>query len=255
MDFSKVTNLSTARRGLAVGLAIALAAVATISLISYLRGVEGRALKGIESVHAFVAKEIIPSGTSGGTAITKGLIGRELIPRKTLAIGSIRSLTEIKSRVASVTILKGEQILSARFKTSGAAKGLLNLPADRQALSVELELPPGVSGFVQPGDHISVIARLEKTGPTANPIDVHVKYLLQDIEVLAVGQRVVTSDKNKGAQVEQDTRKVLLTLALTPGEAEKLAFALFDGELYFTLLPQDQKPVETSGRTRENAFQ
>lgn len=255
MDLSKVANFSTARRGIALGLAIALAAVATISLFSYLRGVEARALKGVESVQAFVAKEIIPSGTSGGTAITKGLIGRELIPRKSLALGSIRSLTEIQSRVASVTILKGEQILSARFKAASAAKGLLNLPADRQALSVELELPPGVSGFVRSGDHISVIARLEKTGPTANPVEVQVKYLLQDIEVLQVGQRVVTTDKDKGAQVEQNTRKVLLTLALTPGEAEKLAFALFDGELYFTLLPEGQKPVETPGRTRENAFQ
>jgi pilus assembly protein CpaB len=250
------------KRTVGLSVALLLAALATLILVSYVSGLEDRAYSGVETVSVFVAKETIPAGTTGDSAISKGLIAKESVPRKVRAESAVGSLEELRGKVAAVTILKGEQIVSARFVLPGQAKGVLPIPVDRQAMSVEVGIPSGVAGFVQPGDRISVIAQLElpKTGlRTGQANEPRVQYLLQAVEVLAVGPRVVVfggeGSGDKGAQqTQQQQNRVLLTLALTPAQAEKLAFALFQGEVYFTLLPEGQKPVTTPGRTIQNAF-
>lgn len=236
------------RRSVALAGAVILAGLGTFALMSYVRGIEARTLRGAELVEVFVAKDLIPSGTAGQVAINDGLIEKQTVPRKALAEGSISSLKEIENRVAAVDIFKGEQINQARFVRPAEARGLIPIPADRQAMSIEVDMPPGVAGFVQSGDQVSIIAQLEEPEPRA-------EYLLQNVQVLAVGQRVVTIDGNKDAgQVQQTQERVLLTLAVTPAEAEKLAFAMFQGQIHVTLLPTGQQPSSTSGSTSGNVF-
>lgn len=245
-----MAGFSISRRMLAFTAALGLAAVATLSLTSYIQGVETRALRQMDAVEAYVAKDLIPQGTTGEAATAQGLIVRQPIPRGALAEGTIGSLGEIKDKIAAVNILKGEQILSERFVVETAAEGRLAIPEDRQAVSEELGIPPGVAGFVRAGDRVSVVAQLEVSGPAgAEP---RVQYLLQGVQVLAVGQRIVVEgDARTEDQLQQ---RVLLTLALTPAEVEKLAFAMFNGQIYFTLLPPGQQPAGTPGRTRDSAF-
>jgi Flp pilus assembly protein CpaB len=64
-----------------------------------------------------------------------------------------------------------------------------------------------------------------------------VQYLLQDVEVLAVGRRVV----QEGEDQVQQTEQVLMTLALEPEDAERLVFAYNNGSLHFTLLPPESE--------------
>jgi pilus assembly protein CpaB len=240
------------RRGVALGIAVGLGALATIGIAGYVGSIESRALKGIEAVEAFVAKEIIPAGMSGPNIISGGLIARQPIPKAVLAEGSIRSLNDIKDKISSVTILKGEQILLARFAAPGGTKGVLPIPADRQALSVEVAIPPGVAGYIRAGDRVSIIAQLEGSGPGG---EARVQYLLQSIEVLAIGQRVATEgQEQKSGGIGSQQGRVLMTLALTPVEAEKLVLSVLRGQVYFTLLPPDQQPVSTPGRTARDAF-
>lgn len=258
-----MAGISMSRRTLALVVSIVLAGVATVALISYIRGIEDRSLKGQEPVEVFVAKEDIPAGTSGDFAISRGLFSTETIPRKVLATGAIRSLEEIRNKVAGVTIIKGEQIIATRFVApgqAGAAGDLLVIPRDRQAMSVQVGIVPGVSGFIQVGDHISIIADLTITkrgGPTGQTEN-RVQFLLQDIEVLALGRRVIVTNPQGGqtAETQQPQDQVLVTVAVTPVQAEKLAFAVLEGggKLHFTLLPKGQRPATTPGRTRDNAF-
>lgn len=251
-----MAGLSMSKRGAGLVVAVVLAGLATAALISYVRGVEEKTLRGAEMVGVYVAKDFIPAGTSAEEAFSKGLIAREAVPRRVVASDAITSLEQIRGRVAAVTILKGEQVVGLRFVLPGTVKGALPIPAGRQAISVDVGVPSGVGGFVQPGDRVSIIAQLAGSGGRA---DAQVQFLLQRVEVLAVGQRVVATTaapaRGQPAQAEPQQRgQVLLTLALTPVEAEKLAFAIFQGELYFTLLPPGQKSVNTPGRTRANAF-
>lgn len=246
--------IGMSRRTIALVVAVVLAVVATVALISYVRGLEDKAFEGAETVEVFVAADIIPAGTSAEFASSKNLFERSVIPRKVLAEGAVSDLSQIAGKVAAVNIVKGEQIISARFVTPGQVRGVLPIPADRQAVSIEVAIPPGVAGFVQPGDRISIVAQLSV--PRGGEDETRVQYLLQDVEVLAIGQRVVTvQGQDQGDEQAQQQSQVLATLALRPAEIEKLVFAKLQGQLYFTLLPKGQKPQSTTGRTKQNAFQ
>lgn len=242
------------KRTLALVVSVVLAGVAAVALTSYVRGVEDKAFEGAETVEAFVAKDTIPVGTSGDIAIERALIERSVIPRKVVPVDAISSLEDIRGKIAGATIFRGEPILGPRFILPSQARGILTIPQDRVAISVEVGIPPGVAGFIQPKDHVSIIALLTvPRGGAGAATEARTQFLLQNVEVLAVGRRVVvTADGQAGEQ--QATDRVLMTLALRPVEAEKLAFAVFQGQLYFTLLPTGGRPASTQGRTAGNAF-
>jgi Flp pilus assembly protein CpaB len=120
-------------------------------------------------------------------------------------------------------------------------------------MAVEVGIPPGVAGFIQAKDRVSILAQLSLAAGGGQGVPT-VRFLLQDIEVLAVGRRVVVTADGQSDGQNQPQDRVLMTLALRPAEAEKLAFAIFQGQLYFTLLPPGAKPVRTPGRTPANAF-
>lgn len=245
-------SLTMTKRSMVLVAALVFAIIATAALASYVRGVEEETLKDAEAVKALVAKDLITAGTSGAAAASQGLIVDEAIPRRLVAEDIVTSLEEITDLVADVDILKGEQIRASRF-VSPQAQGRISIPKGRQAMSVEVAIPPGVAGFVNSGDRVSILAQLDvPSGADAAPKP-RVQFVLQSIEVLAVGRSFVNVEgaENSAPTVQQ---QVLLTLAVTPAEAEKLGFAVFQGAVYFTLLPEGQKPSRTPGRTAANAF-
>lgn len=244
--------MSMSRRTVALVVAVILAAVATVALISYISGERERVVAGGESVNVFVAKGPIASGTSAETASRRGLIEQRAIPRAVVPQGAIGNLAQIQGKVASVSILQDEVLVDSRWVAAGTARqgGIANLPRNRVAMSVEVAMTPGVSGFVQVGDRVSVMAQLAE--PRGETTDNRVQFILQNLEVLEAGRRVL----NEQGQVttQQPSDKVILTLAVSPRQAERLAFAVFQGQIYFTLLPEGARSVDTPGRTIRNAF-
>lgn len=241
-----MSGVSLSRRA-SLAFAIALAALAAVALYAYVRGLERQALGRGDTVRVLVAKETIPAGTAAADAMHRGLMGRTSIPRQAVVDGAIASLEDIDGRVAGVDILRGEQIVGKRFVTPERARSAFAIPAERQAMAVEVSGPQGVGGYVQRGDRVSIIARSAGS-------DARVAYLVQGVEVLAVGQRAPKAAAGGRETSAPQTGKVVLTLALTPQEAEKVAYALMEGELWLTLLPPGQQPQGTPGRAAETLF-
>src|SRR2546426_5206701 len=141
------------RRTVALVLAVALAALATIALISYIKGLEDQAFKGTETVEVFVAKQDIAAGVTGDTASQQGLIVRTTVPAKVRPEGAINSLEQISGRLAAVQIYKDEIIVQQRFVAPGqGVKNVLPIGEGKQAVSIAIAGAPSVGGFVQPGD-------------------------------------------------------------------------------------------------------
>jgi Flp pilus assembly protein CpaB len=123
-------------------------------------------------------------------------------------------------------------------------------------MTIQVDLIPGVAGFVQPGNLVSVIAQQTVRRAGAGPngaTETRTQYVVQALTVLAIGPRLVAAP-GQPAPAQAAGGPVVATLALTPVEAEKLAYAVFNGRLYLTLLPQGAKPVTSPGRTLDNAF-
>ena len=124
---------------------------------------------------------------------------------------------------------------------------------------MQVGIPAGVAGFIRAGDLVSLIATVETPGVTTTdadgnvseePGEVRTQYLLQGIEVLAVGRRTVAAEEDDQAPIDS----VLLTIALQPEDAERTVFAVENALLYFTLLPDGADPQGTPGRTIDDLF-
>lgn len=233
---------ATRSRALAVVAAVVLAAVATAALLAYVRGADRRALAGQQPVLVLVAKARIPAGTPGELAQNRGLVDRVALPRAAVAAGAVRSLEQLRGRVAAVDLVAGEQLLAARWVGPGRAAGSarLPIPADRQAVSVALDPTRQVAGFVAPGDHVSLVVTLQA----------RTRFLLQDVPVLAVG---VTATPG-GPAGRPGGGGSSVTLAVSPRDVERVVFAAEHGSIYLSLLPSGQRPVATPGRTAADAF-
>lgn len=250
------------RRTIALVAAVVLAAVATVALISYVQGARNKIEEKEAPVDVYVAKEAIPQGVSGDAVISQGLIVKETVPSKLRPEGAITSLLEIKGRVAAVTILPRETIIGARFVAPGQAGGGLPVPVNRVAMSIEVDIPQGVASFVRQGDRVGIVGKVlvpatgtnQQTGQKQT--EPKAKFIVQNVAVLAVGQRVVTvqEDGTQQQKAQTSTSKVLITIAVTPGQAERLVFAVLEGDVYFVLVQKDFKSVKTPGRTARNVL-
>jgi pilus assembly protein CpaB len=246
-------------RLLAILVAVAFALVATAALVVYVNGADRRAIRDQEPVLVFVAKANIAAGTTGEDAQNDGLIEQNEMPRKAVARDAIRSINQLGGRVAAVDIVAGEQLLTTRWVAGDevAGRNLLRIPKDHQAVSIALDATRQVSGFVTPGDHVSMVATIEAAGSD----DQVSQFLVQDLLVLAVG---VTAQPNPAAQGgdranqnrNQNRNQNLssVTLAVKAQDVTKVVFAAEHGSLYLSLLPPGQQPGPPYRRSGQTVF-
>lgn len=241
-----MTKLKVGKRRGALLAAVGLSIAGSMLLFGYVRGVESRALDGTEPLQVLVAKDVITAGTTAADAANRGLFEKRALPKVAVMDGAVSSLEALDGKAAIVDILKDEQIVASRFAAPDEARGLLPIPEGRQAMSVELALPPAVAGYVEPGDRVSIIANVDRPEPRA-------QFIIQDVPVLTVGRKDARNAEEKKGLGAGETRAIY-TLAVTPPDAEKLAYAVLQGDVYFTLLPPGQAPAGTPGRTAANLY-
>ena len=243
-------------RVVAVLVAVALALAATVALVAYAGGADRRAIANQQPVLVYVARARIAAGTRGEDAQNRGLIERTALPRRAVTSGAVRSLEQLGGRVAAVDIVPGEQLLAARWVGEGETTGgrLLPIPEGHQAVSIALDPTRQVSGFVTPGDRVSVVVSLSL--PKGGRSQRTSRFLLQDVQVLAVGATARPNPAQEGRRPGQGRNQRLstVTLAVRPADVERVVFAAENGSLYLSLLPPGQRPVPAWGRTIDNEF-
>lgn len=243
--------ISMSRRTLALVAAVVLAAVATVALISFVQGERDRATQSGQIVEVFVAKEPIPAGKAADAAISEGLISKTTVAQGSLVVGAIGQLSEIQGKVADSTIFANEQIVAGQFvEPAQIRRAGLDIPGNQEAISFEVGVVPGVANFINPGDRVSILAQMQT--PQGGENETRVQYLLQNVNVLQIGTRAFTEEGQD--TVARAAESVVLTVALRARDAEKLTFAILNGQLYLTLLPEGATAQNTPGRTAQNAF-
>ncbi len=167
------------------------------------------------------------------------------------AITNIASLT---NRYTAMTILKGDIITSHRLLGDDAIPDLAHaIPPGKRAVSIAVSKVTGVGGFIQQGNYVDVIATFKPK--KAEPFS---KIVLQDILVLAVGNMFQFDGAVASSPAAIAAGKVdLVTLAVTPEEAERLMF--LDSGVTFRLVlknPQDKdRKIQTEGENERSLLQ
>jgi pilus assembly protein CpaB len=248
-------------RVLAILIAVVLALVATVALVVYVNGADQRAIANQEPVTVWVAVKPITAGTLGVNARNNDLIDEVVVPRKNAVKGAVVSLNQIQNKQAAVDIVPGEQLLQSRWVNPEEVTGrrLLAIPEDHQALSIGLDLTRQVAGFVTPGDHVTMVLSMKRRGPGGGEAD-RTQFLLQNIQVLAVGATALTnaSSQGGGGRVNQrgSQNVAAITLSIPEREVEEVVYAAEHGSIYLTLMgaEADKQPVESRGVTATNVI-
>jgi pilus assembly protein CpaB len=164
-----------------------------------------------------------------GTVVIPEMIKMEPFLKSSLPAGAYTDMNTLVGRVVISNIKAKEPFLESRLapqslKTGGVAAVI---GSKKRAVAVRVDKVIGVAGFVHPGNRVDVLVTMSK-GKTAEPVT---KIVLENILVLAAGPEVTTA---KGKEQKPATVDVI-TLEVTPEEAEKLALAATEGKLQLAL--------------------
>jgi pilus assembly protein CpaB len=245
-------------RVLAVLIAVVLALVATAALVVYVNGADRRAISDQSPRMVWVAATPIPAGTSGLKAINTKMVKQAAVPSKTIVPGAVLSVTQIQNRYAAVDLEVGEQLLQKRWVGAEDVAGgrLLPIQSGYQALSIGMDAVRQVAGFVTPGDRVSLVLTMKLSGP-GGELE-RSRFLLQDIQVLAVGSTALANAaaQGGGGRVNQGKGQVAaVTLSIPQDRVERVVYAAEHGSIYMTLLARGAKPLSnTDGATADNVI-
>ena len=181
-----------------------------------------------------------------GTVLTKEMIDKNKFFKKSLPSQSYTDPSILPGRVLVTPIAANlpicEQHLAPITLKTGGVSAVIS--PDKRAIAVKVDKVIGVSGFIHPNNRVDVLVTFKRVeGTVHNPIT---KTILENILVLAVGPDI---EEKKGKE-QKATPVDVITLEVTPEEAEKIAFAAQEGKISLALRNHgDTNEVLTTGQT------
>ncbi len=180
---------------------------------------------------------------SWGTVIKPEMVKTVPFLKGSLTADFFTDPASLTGRVIIAPLKADEPIFGSRLATSDITKGGVAavISQNKRAMTVRVDKVKGVSGFIHPGNRVDVVATFRPTY-SAMPMTLTV---LENIPVLATGTE--TEIKNKQEKpVEVD----VITLEVSPEEAEVLALSSTEGKLQLSLRNYiDTKNMSTKGAT------
>jgi len=225
---------------LALVLAVALTAAGAASLVVY-QVVSAIPVREVEvaSLHAVVAAKQIPVGT----LLTSDHVKIVPWPARNPVPGAFTTIDKVVNRGAIVEVAENEPLTESKLAPLGAGGGLPpTIPEGMRAISVRTNEVIGVAGFVIPGTRVDVVVTVKERGAQSEPIS---RAVVSNVQVLTAGTRF---DQEKSRADGKPIPSTVVTLLVTPQDAERISLASSEGQITLTLRnPLDVAKTETSG--------
>ena len=221
---------------LLIVLVVAVGAAAIASFAAY-RAVQRMPVREVEvaSVQTVVAARPMPVGT----LVTKDDVKMVAWPARAVVPGAHTATEAVVNRGLLVPVAENEPITETKLAAAGTGAGLPpTIPEGMRAISLKVNQIIGVAGFVVPGTRVDVIF----VGRGQNSLS---RIVLNNIQVLASGTRY---DQAKAQREGQPIPTNVVTLLVTPEDAERLTLAEAEGNITLVLRnPLDTEPAKTEG--------
>lgn len=173
-----------------------------------------------------------------GASLSSEMLAVRQWPQGYVPEGAITSLAEALDRTAWVPLVKGEPIMENKLTARGAGRGMAALvPRGMRAVTIQTpNISTGVAGFILPGNHVDVLLTMSQAGSQDATGGGSTVALLQNVEILAVDQRIEAPNENRVDP--KDLRSV--TLLVSPEQASRLELGQNKGTLHLSLRnPED----------------
>src|ERR1700712_3263780 len=125
------------RRKVLLLVAAVIAALGTLLVFLYVNGADNRADARYQAVTVLKAVKQIDPGETAQAAQAAGKFATASVSQQDLLKGAINGVSPISTLVATTTIYPGEQIVTSKFGTAGAAgASSLTIPKSDIAISI-----------------------------------------------------------------------------------------------------------------------
>jgi pilus assembly protein CpaB len=189
----------------------------------------------VATVHVAVAAEDLPMGT----LLTKEHVKLVGWPAANPVQGSFSSPDALVGRGLVQPVKANEPLTESKLAAVGAGAGLPpSIPPGMRAVSLRVNEVIGVAGFTVPGTRVDVLVTLNKGEQSI------ARAVVSNVQVLTAGTRFDQQQAKDG----QPIPSTVVTLMVTPDDAERIALAQSTGAIMLVLRnPLDIVPTETRG--------
>jgi pilus assembly protein CpaB len=170
-----------------------------------------------------VATHDLPIGTLLRTSDLK----RVSYPEPSIPKGTVADPKDAVNRVLLVPVANNELVLSTKLSAATTVEGMAStIEPGFRAVSVQITDASGVAGMVQANSHVDVL--FTRPGTMAEAVTTTI---LENVRVLSTGRQLAT-----GQTVDPRTpRSPVVTLVMSPAEAQKLELAKNQGKISLSL--------------------
>lgn len=249
-----------------VVVALLLASVGTFSLVAWARSAEDRALAGERTVNVLVVQEGIAEGTRAEDLGER--VAVEKVASKVRATGSVDDVADLEGKVAAVDLMRGEQVLGARFVEPEVLTSQtgVEVPDGLQEMTISLEPQRAVGGNVRAGDTVGLVASFDPfdlygpDGETVGKAGNETHMILHKVLVTRVQAAPTTAPPDSSN--EDDDRPeplpgsdLLITLAVDAPSVERIVFAQEFGRVWLTGEPATATEDGTTIQNRGTIYE
>ena len=217
-------------------LGFALGAGLAAALLAFLL-VRGRVAAGTsspETVQVVMALHTIPARTR----LTAALLQVRPVPAAQVPEGAFSHPSSILGKITVQTVASGMAITRDALAALGGASGLaFVLPPLQRAVTVATDPADGVDQFARPGDHVDILESDVSGGSSAET-----RTVLQNVALLAVGAQT-SANENSVPPVSSPGSASLVTVAVSPAQAQALVRAAVRGKIHLALRPADDDGI------------
>ena len=151
--------------------------------------------------------------------------------------GAIGDPKAVISRGLLTAVLENEPITANKVAAANEGTGLSPvIPRGMRALAVRVNDVIGVAGFVVPGSRVDLVVTMRQTKGSIT------RTAASNVQVLTAGTR---QDQGKPDDGKKPNQSTVVTLMVTPEDAERIALAQSEGDIMLVL----RNPLDTDVTT------
>lgn len=174
-----------------------------------------------------------------GTQLTESDLKVVSWPADSPLPNAISDVKDAVNRGLLTTVLENEPLTTNKIAAAGAGLSPA-IPAGMRAIAVKVNDVIGVAGFVVPKSRVDVVVTIRR------PNDSMTRTAASNVEVLAAGTR--QDQGKKEGDSKTPNASTVVTLLVTPPDAERISLAQAEGEVMLILRnPNDNEQTISTG--------
>jgi pilus assembly protein CpaB len=157
--------------------------------------------------------------------------------------GAFSRVDDVVNRPLVAAVLENEPLVPAKLASREAGSGLSSaIPRGMRAISVKVNDVIGVAGFIQPGSRVDLMTTIRRSADSVT------RTVASNVQVMSAGTRQEQQQKTPVDAKNPATATTVVTLMVTPGDAERIALAQTEGQIMLVLRnPLDNETAATTG--------